>query len=121
MKTESKILWSDLEAQGETQCRVAFGQNGHYIAWSTYDGWKKCYPSASLGSVYERSRIEIACLGVDDAYFILQTDGKFWYDLRDNYDALEEVMNDLCNGDIEVSSIPVTLNIESAKLTPRSF
>ena len=104
MDNKSKELCSDLGEQGKTQCRVTFGQDGHYIAWSTYNGWKKWYTSANMDILYERSRIEVACLGVDDAYFILQTDGKFWYNLRGNYDTLQEVMVDLRNGDIEVSS-----------------
>lgn len=96
--------------RGNAQCRVAFDQDGHYIVWSTYERWNRGYPSANFDILDERSRIEVACLGVDDAYFILQTDGKFWYDLRGNYDALEEVMDDLRNGDIEVSLISAILS-----------
>ena len=50
------------------------------------------------------TEIEVASLGVDDAYFIMQTDGKSWYNLMGQYDALDEVMTDLRNGDIEVRS-----------------
>ncbi|MCJ1286189.1 hypothetical protein MMC26_005534 [Xylographa opegraphella] len=94
MKTESEMLCSELLDEGETKCRVAFGQNGHYVAWSTFDGWQNAIRPG-------RSRIEVACVGVDDACFVLQTDGKFWYDLRGNYDALDEIMSDLRHGDIE--------------------
>ena len=73
------------------QCKVAFGQGGHYVAWSTREDWTMCYPTDTTLSriVDKRSRIEVCSLGVDDAYFVMQTDGKFWYNLMENYETLE--------------------------------
>ena len=39
--------------------------------------------------------LEVATLGVDDAFFAMQTDRKYWFDLKNNYKVLEGVMEDL--------------------------
>lgn len=103
MESESAHLCSAMEVEGKSNCRVAFGPNGRYCAWTPFNNWRAWYLPAHVEKVLQAtSRLDNASLGVDYAYFFLQKDGKFWYDLEDNYDALEEVMKDLRNGDIVV-------------------
>ena len=103
-----------------TLCRVTYGNSGHYIAWSTGSNWawrSKALPNDVKQVVANKTaRIGLAALGVDDAYFVQQVDGRFWYGLRGNYDGLEAILADLRNGDIEVSGAATP-----AQANPRSL
>ena len=104
MKSESPKLLSKFSEQGETKCRLVFGPDGSYCAWRADKDWGHDgrIPDHVHKTSYERGRIDVVALGVDFSYFFLQADGKSWYDLKGNYTALQEIMVDLRNGDIEV-------------------
>ncbi|KAL8950309.1 MAG: hypothetical protein Q9222_003653 [Ikaeria aurantiellina] len=108
MKNASKSLVADMEAQGETQCRMVFGPDGKYCAWKANGNWTRSLTEdyKDVGETMDQmSALAVVSLGVDCAYFFLKKDGKFWYNLRGNYDALQEIMVDLRAGDIEFLAI----------------
>lgn len=105
MDNNSPKLLELMNVEGKKQCRMVFGPRGRYCAWKAKGSWTKCYtdPYDDVKQTMDRTwALAVAALGVDYAYFFLQKDGKFWYNLRGNYDALEEIMKDLRAGDIEV-------------------
>ncbi|KAL9001439.1 MAG: hypothetical protein Q9169_000014 [Polycauliona sp. 2 TL-2023] len=108
MSKSSPKLLAQMEAEGRTQCRMVFGPQGRYCAWKTNGNWKWQWtePYKDVSEAMGRtSGLAVVSLGVDYAYFFLQKDGIFSYNLRGRYDALQEIMVDLRAGDIEFLAI----------------
>jgi len=100
-------VWGD--DRSASDCAVAFGPDrGHYVAWSAAD-YTSLLPLDGTGddadtALFSIGKLKLATFGVDWAYFYLQPDGRWKYDDPGNcYKTLSEIMDDLDDGDIEVS------------------
>ncbi|KAL8712322.1 MAG: hypothetical protein Q9220_003473 [cf. Caloplaca sp. 1 TL-2023] len=96
-----------MEADDITQYRMVFGPQGRHCTWKAKGDWTRCWGDPfDVAKVMNQTRgLAVVSMGVDFAYFFLQKDGKFWYNLKGNYDALEAIMEDLRAGDIEFLAI----------------
>lgn len=105
MKEYSHGLLDLMAEEGTDNCRIVFGPKGTYCAWKAKGNWLRCYTDRYEDfeqDLNQTDGLAVCALGLDCAYFLLQKDGRFWFDLRGNYDALEAIMEDLRPGEIEV-------------------
>lgn len=88
-----------------TDCRLAFGPRGRFLAWSAFDDYKvNTIPDGEEASRSAAGfgRLSLATFGVDWACFYLHSDGRYEVNLKGNYRTLGTYLDGLQPGDIEV-------------------
>lgn len=104
LETVTPDLFSKSKELGPADCRVTFGENGRYIAWQESGEWFQKSQNL-LSNVVDGIKIDVLALGVDDSYFVVAKNGKLWWHTKGHYPALQSVVGDLKNGDVQVSPI----------------
>ncbi|KAK8051232.1 hypothetical protein PG993_002617 [Apiospora rasikravindrae] len=86
------------ELDSRTDCRLAFGPDNNYLAWSAHSSetYRTTPDEEEADDIAaEGGRIDIATFGVDWAYFYLWRDGRWEYNLKGHYRTLSKYLEDL--------------------------
>jgi hypothetical protein len=111
LKKNYPNLYRWLDEKGASGARVAFGaRSSQYIAWHDNGASKWSYlPDKAEKTIQEDKRhIRCMALGRDGAYVILWKEGGYNWNLRSEYDQLDQLLDGASGNSVDVRAATTT-------------